>query len=365
MTTRACALSILQQAPHWAHIAVRAESWADAVASLHGDDALHQAAIDATFLSGSDLSVLTKHLNGLGDPWSSAREVCAYKLLLQVPRLLPRVRPSLSRRALAFLATRGIRIDRSAEQAARASNVDGLRFGEGHMVTLPNGRRSLIVEARAIQGSVDIYADAVRLHADLILVRRAGLQVDGLLLLQPANLGAVADAFRIEQIDERQQLSREIEQANRLYWRHFVGSDVLPQAEPFTDEEREQAFQQSLLGVADRAALLRLIGDAAYAEFKQLEPRLRDEVAEVNPADGSLYLRALVIEQQEGNALRFLLARSPQLSALRAQLRTDVRRTLESHLTSLKSISDLDEFKLIPATEVTNKPARSRLVPKS
>lgn len=205
-----------------------------------------------------------------------------------------------------------------------------LRLGNSIMGRVAGG---VVMIARTdLQG----YECAVQLHVDALLAMSSGCRVSQ--LFAQDSHGAVSEV----------RFSREmLAEISRVLQHYQARLAVRPRAE--ADE---------LLSLADRAAFLKLLGDAAYAEFKALEPALRQRLAAQHPRGTTVQLRALTVEVSEAGDLRFLMSRSPKISSLRDVLRRDVSGMLDTHLSKVASIDDVPEEKRLPATEITRKPAR-------
>ncbi|QBY55986.1 hypothetical protein [Cupriavidus oxalaticus] len=337
MHPRATAFAVLAERPHWHDIADRFPKWAAEVERLHGPGSLLQAAVQASHFSHDEVAVLAKELNSIPNQGRTAREICAEKLLLAVPAQLADVGRAQwleGEKENALNRLNAIPAPGLGLQARPKSVKQMLRPGNSMMARLP-GNGVVMISRTDLQG----YEQAVQLHVDALIARSSGCRVTGLF--------AVASHGGIAEVKLSPQMLAEIDRVHDYYWQSHIAVNQLP-----------NRAKDELQDLADRAAFLKLLGDAAYAEFKAIEPALRLHLADQRLRSASLQLRALTVEASEAGDLRFLIARSPQISSVREALRRDVAEMLDTRLSSVTSIRDVPETKLLPATEITRKPAR-------
>ncbi|AMR78622.1 hypothetical protein A2G96_13200 [Cupriavidus nantongensis] len=221
-----------------------------------------------------------------------------------------------------------------ALQAGQESRRQLLRPGNSVIGQLPDGALAIITRTD-LQG----YELAVQLHVDAVIAKSFGCEV--------TRLFAAGSHGALSEVKLSPHMLAEIDRVQDHYWHAHIAVDQLP-----------ETAGEGLQALADRAAFLKLLGDAAYAEFKAIEPALRSQLAEKRLRSASLQLRALTVEASDSGDLRFLITRSPQISSLREALRRDVAQMLDTHLSFVTSICDVPAEKLLPATEITRKPAR-------
>jgi hypothetical protein len=337
MHPRATAFAVLAELPHWHEIAGRFPTWAAKVERQHGPDSLLQAAVRVSHLSHAEIASLAKELNNIPHRGRTGREICADKLLLTSPERVAdagELQWTQSEKENAFNRLNAIHAPGLELQARRQSSIHGLRFGSSAIGRMP-GEGVVLVARTDLQG----YEQAIQLHVDALVASEAGCRVHRLFAV---NINGDTAEVKLSQ-----QMLAEIRRAHDHYWQSHIAANQLP-----------KESKQELQTLADRAAFLKLLGDAAYAEFKAIEPELRSHIAEKRLRNASLQLRALTVEASDAGDLRFLIARSPQITNLRDALRQDVVQLLETHLSSVTSIRDVPEAKLIPATEISRKPAR-------
>ncbi|SPA23787.1 hypothetical protein CBM2633_U10131 [Cupriavidus taiwanensis] len=337
MHPRAMAFAFLAELPHWHDIAGRFPKWAAEVERVHGPDSLLQAAVHASQFSHHEVAALAKELNSIPHQGRTGREICAEKLLLAVPAELTEVgEPQWTAGEMenAFNRLNVIPAPGLGQQTRTKLAKQMLRPGNSVMGRLP-GDGVVMLARTDLQG----YDQAVQLHVDAVIARASGCRV--------TRLFAVDSHGGIAEVKLSPHLLAEIERVHDHYWHSHIAVNQLP-----------KGANEELQVLADRAAFLKLLGDAAYAEFKAIEPALRSHLAEQHLRSASLQLRALTVEASEAGDLRFLIARSPQISNVREALRRDVAEMLDTRLSSVTSIRDVPETKLIPATEITRKPAR-------
>ncbi|CAN7783776.1 hypothetical protein LJR296_008214 [Cupriavidus necator] len=337
MHQRATAFAVLAELPHWHDIAGRFPSWAATVERQHGPDSLLQAATEVSRLSHLEIAVLAKELNNIPHQGRTGREICAEKLLLTTPERVTvagHQEWTQGEKENAFNRLSAIHAPGLELQASRPSAIPGLRLGGSAIGRLP-GEGVVLVARTSLHG----YEQAIQLHVDALIASEAGCRI--------SRLFAVDAEGQATEVRLSQKMLAELRRVHDHYWHSHISLNQLP-----------KETKQELQALADRAAFLKLLGDAAYAEFKAIEPELRTHLAEKHLRNASLQLRALTVEASEAGDFRFLIARSPQISHLRDELRQDVKQLLDTHLPSVKSIRDVPEAKLLPATEITRKPAR-------
>lgn len=337
MHSRATAFAVLAERPHWHAIAARFPKWAAEVERLHGPDSLLPAAAQASYFLHDEIAILAKELNGISHHARAARQICAEKLLLAVPAQpigTGDLHWTESEKQNALNRLGMLPISGLAVQTAPAAGKQMLRPGNSLIGRLRDGGLAMITRTD-LQG----YEQAVQLHVEALIAKSTGCEL--------TRLFAVDSHGCIAEVQLSLHMLAEIDRVHDHYWHSHIAVNQLP-----------EPAARKLHDLADRAAFLKLLGDAAYAEFKALEPALRSQLVDKHLRSASLQLRALTVEASDTGELRFLISRSPQISGLREALRRDVAEMLDTHLSSVTSIRDVPEEKLLPATEITRKPAR-------
>lgn len=417
MHNREDALAILRQLPHWQHVSIRLDAWF-AMQERHpaANDSAEEFAIKSGFFDAHEIAVLVQNANSIYSEHGAARDICAEKLLLKPSRLpnadAHRCLATESQHLKLFLDKHrsiGMTVDTQAEWQANAFSKDWLRFGQSRIMRIENNARILVAfdSPLSADGRID-FKHAAQLHYDALVAQRAGIQIDSMVF---SKLDMKLWELMVIPVEFKPQLAAEILRAGNHYWSEYVQQDRLPEIVPkpqMTLTVTDEAARSRLLEKADKIAFYKLLGDAAYGQFKTLEADFRTELDRHQIGNATLALRALKVETKEtfnaeaaARALgdraseaqlsgavgydaerllaiirqdpafdidnfmsadyRFLLGKSPKLSAFREQLSIETSALLEKHLDSLKAIDDLSESKIVPATEIVSKPARNKL----
>lgn len=279
----------------------RVKSWLDQVLKVDADRLPWHVKRTYGF-GGSEVGVLVAERHGLVDPFESARNIVASKLLINAPQ---EAIPAMERGqymedviAKKFFADYAAHKPvRDEEAMAIMSKSLGLRVWQNgspdEVVIMGKNRRRYIADYKApgedgyeIAGVPMRYA--AQLHHYGMIAEKCGIHVDGFLL---CGLNYRQWKLEVLPVPFDPELQEQILEAGDYYWNEFVMQDRLPEF------GRKQYFDMAQL--ADREDLedrgLRFfvhkrIADISYAEAEKLKKGMAAMLAEHKVGDSKLPL---------------------------------------------------------------------------
>ena len=279
----------------------RVKSWLDQVLKVDADRLPWHVKRTYGF-GGSEVGVLVAERHGLVDPFESARNIVASKLLINAPQ---EAIPAMERGqymedviAKKFFADHAAYNPvRDEEAMAIMSKTLGLRVWQNgspdEVVVMGKNRRRYIADYKApgedgyeVKGVPMRYA--AQLHHYGMIAEKCGIHVDGFLLI---GLNYRQWKLEVLPVPFDPELQEQILEAGDYYWNEFVMQDRLPEF------GRKQYFDMAQLGDRERVEEQALqflvnkrIADVGYKEAEKLKTAIGATLSEHKVGDSKLQL---------------------------------------------------------------------------
>lgn len=273
----------LPQARHFTE--ERINHWLQAVQQVEADRlGWHIARLNG--FGGSDIGVLVAEFHGLTDPFTSAREIVASKLLMNVPEQAngpmkrgQMLEPVIQQMFMEYMGQFGqVSHDAAAfEQLKRGKShhFPWMRYSPDDVITL-DGRRYLIDYKSPTEYEYDKTGLPMRYCAQLHQGRAVGIengiQFDGMLLCV---LDLAKWEVKVSEVPFESELELAVFEAGNHYWNEYVLKGLLPEANRKPDFDK--ALLKDVQDIEDKVTQL-IVFDQLQKSADTHTKRLKDTI---------------------------------------------------------------------------------------